>query len=193
MSLALTDGAGGAIRPPCYQSDLYARSEAAAVPEPAERAARQLFYLQPADNRVEIDRSCRQRLPVCQHQMAAPALTLLDRSSLTLSASAQDSQGCYGSPPRSYLSQLYADALLLPSAKLLPIQSSENTPGHSYIYCTHAFVGQTLYFHVCAGARYQYRARLNNLILFRRNKLMLYLKEKGSSNPEKLREAIYEV
>lgn len=65
ISLPLTDGAGGTLRPPHYQSDLYARSEAATVPKPAERAVQQLFYLQPADNRVEIDRSCRQQVTPC--------------------------------------------------------------------------------------------------------------------------------
>lgn len=74
-------------------------------------------------------------LPVCQHQMAAPALTPLDRSSLTLSVSAQDSQECYRSLPCFYLCQLYTDAIPLPSAELLLIQSSENGAGPpTFIY-----------------------------------------------------------
>lgn len=58
----------------------------AAVPEAAQRAAQPRFYLQPADNRVEIDRSCRQRVTPC---LSAPNGSSchysLDRSSLTLS------------------------------------------------------------------------------------------------------------
>lgn len=104
VCLPLTHGAAGTTRPPWYQSDLSACSEAAAVPEPAQRAEQKLFYLQPADNRVEIDRSCRQQVTPC---LSAPngssRAYSLDRSSLTLSGSAQDTQGCCRSPPCFYL------------------------------------------------------------------------------------------
>lgn len=125
--------AGGTGRPlDIHQASISIRAhpEAAAVPEPAQRAAQQRFYLQPADNRVEIDRSCRQQVTPC---LSAPngssCLYSLDRSSLTLSGSAQDSQGCCRSPPRFYLCHLYQNALPLPLAELLPIPSSENGPG----------------------------------------------------------------
>lgn len=74
-------------------------------------------------------------LPVCQHQMAAPALTPLDRSSLTLSCLSPGPTGCYGSPPCSPSCQVYVDALPLLSAELLLIRSSKNTPGPpTFIY-----------------------------------------------------------
>lgn len=106
------------------------RPEAAALPEPAQRAAQQRFYLQPADNGVEIDRSCRQQVTPC---LSAPNGSSchysLDRSSLTLSGSAQDSQGCHRSPPCFCLCHLHQNVLPLPLAESLPTLSSENGPG----------------------------------------------------------------
>lgn len=73
------------------------KSTRAAAPEAAQRAAQQRFYLQPADNRVEIDRSCRQRVTPC---LSAPNGSSchysLDRSSLTPSGSAWGSQSAAG-------------------------------------------------------------------------------------------------
>lgn len=149
VSLALSNGCRHRRALEIQQApiSIRARPEAAAVPEPAQRAAQQRFYLQPADNRVEIDRSCRQQVTPC---LSAPNGSSchysLDRSSLTLSGSAQDSRGCYSSPPRFYLCHLYPNALPLPLAELLPIPSSENHPGPPRV--THllypSVAGQTL-------------------------------------------------
>lgn len=106
-------------------------------------------------------------LPVCQHQMAAPALTPLDRSSLTLPVSAQDSQECYGSLPRFYLCQLYTDAIPLPQLscfRFRAVRTDQDLP-HLSIYCTCVFVGQILYLHTLCSAGCQCSAHLNNLIL----------------------------
>lgn len=81
-------------------------------------------------------------LPVCQHQMAAPALTPLDRSSLTLSCLSPEPTGCYGFPPPCFPScQVYVDALPLLSAELLLIRSSENTPRPpTFMYLLYTYV-----------------------------------------------------
>lgn len=134
--------AGGPSGPPgVHQTSISirVRPEAAALPEPAQRAAQQRFYLQPADNGVEIDRSCRQQVTPC---LSAPNGSSchysLDRSSLTLSGSTQDSQGCHRSPPCFCLCHLHQNVLPLPLAELFPTLSSENGPGppELHIYCT---------------------------------------------------------
>lgn len=143
---SMTDGAGGAVRPPCYQSDLYARSVASpgAAPEPAERAAQQLFYLQPADNRVEIDRSCRQQVTPC---LSAP-----NGSSCAYSAGQElFNSSCLSSAFTGvrWLSttllfiQLHTDVLPQLLADLLLIPSREHTPGAPTLL-------HSLYTYVCA-------------------------------------------
>ena len=170
VSLPLTDGAGGAIRPPHYQSDLYARSEAAAVPEPGERAAQQLFYLQPADNGVEIDRSCRQQVTPC---LSAP-----NGSSCTYSTGQERfnsfclSLGFTG-VLRGSTTLLFMPALRWCSPTDFSWVASDSEQwertrtSHIYIITVHVCVGQIPYLHTLCSARCQYRARLNNLILLR--------------------------
>lgn len=77
VSLALSDGWKPLQAPGCPSGlDIHQSSGGAAAPEPAQRAAQQRFYLQPADNGVEIDRSCRQQVTPClSAPMAAPAIT----------------------------------------------------------------------------------------------------------------------
>lgn len=93
-------------------------SAAAAVPE------QQLLYLQPADNRVETDRSCRQRVtPGLSAPDGSSCAYPYGQSSLTLSSSSSHSPGF----SRCHFSQLNTRAFRPPSAEMLLFRSSENT------------------------------------------------------------------
>ena len=192
--LPWTDGTGGAVRPPHYQSNQYAHSKAAAVPEPAERAAQQLFYLQPADNRVEIDRSCRQQVTPC---LSAP-----NGSSCAYSAGQELFNSFCLSPGFTGVLQVSATLPFLPALRwcsptVFSWVASDSEPwedtrtSHIYIFMVHIYLldrYRTFIIYAVPGVNIE-QVWTTWSYSDTRNKLMLCLKGKCSStrrNSEKL-------